>query len=169
MLSHLFSEAPPWLAQKAVQPENVKEHCNRIREQGRTIATLNGSFDLLHAGHLFIIYQASLQADVLFVALNSDQSVQRYKRKSRPIISLTHRLEIIAAVEFVNYVTWFDETDPCLLLERIRPNIHVNGEEYRECCIEKETVYKWGGRLHFVPRRESLATSAIIEKIKRCD
>ena len=63
------------------------------RRNGKTIATLNGSFDLLHAGHLYILYEASKTADLLVVALNTDASVKRYKNPSRPIIPLKERME----------------------------------------------------------------------------
>ncbi len=130
---------------------------------------MNGSFDLLHAGHLYIIQQASLQADRLFLCLNSDRSIQLYKSPKRPIITLQYRLEMIAALEFVDYVTWFEETDPIRVLSVIRPNVHVNGGEYGADCIEAETVRSFGGRLHLVDRIPGLATSAVIEKIRLCD
>lgn len=122
----------------------------------------------MHAGHLFILHEASKQADLLIVALNSDVSVQKYKGKDRPLIPLQYRLEMMAAIEFVDYVTWFDETDPCKLLEKIKPDVHVNGIEYTENCIEAETVKTHGGRIHLVDRITGLATSAIIEKIQKC-
>jgi D-glycero-beta-D-manno-heptose 1-phosphate adenylyltransferase len=159
---------PPWLAKKLIDPKQIEAFCENIRAQGQTIATLNGSFDLLHAGHLFIIHEASKQADCLVVALNTDESIQKYKSPKRPIISLQYRLEMIAALEFVDYVTWFDETDPCALLSRIRPNVHVNGIEYGEHCIEAATLKEIGSKLHLVERIPSLATSSVIEKI-RCD
>ncbi len=159
---------PAWLQKKLVEPEKVEEKAAELRREGLTLATLNGSFDLLHAGHLFIIHEASKQADRLLVALNSDRSIQKYKSVSRPIIPLAYRLEMIAALEFVDYVTWFDETDPCALLAKIKPDVHVNGAEYGANCIEAETVKTYGGRLYLVNRIPSLATSAIIEKIKQC-
>ena len=107
-----------------------------------------------------------MQADRLIVALNSDLSIQKYKGTDRPIIPLNYRLEMMAALEFVDYVTWFDETDPRLILEKIKPDIHVNGAEYGIDCIEAETVKTHGGKIHLVDRIPSLATSAIIEKIK---
>src|SRR4051812_32552039 len=119
-----------WLERKQINPEKLDEAVKEIRSQGLTIATLNGSFDLLHAGHLYIIYQASLQADRLVVALNSDSSIRKYKSIKRPIISLSDRLSMMAALEFVSYVTWFEETDPRAILSRIRPDVHVNGAEY---------------------------------------
>lgn len=159
---------PPWLQKKLVKPEQLEETVHLIRQSGRTIATLNGSFDLLHAGHLYIIYQARKQADVLFVALNSDASIRAYKSPSRPIISLNYRLEMMAALEFVDFVTWFEETDPRDLLSKIRPDVHVNGAEYGSHCIEAEIVRSMGGKIHLVDRIPSLSTSSIIEKIQIC-
>lgn len=150
---------------KWIDPSEIERAVGGIREQGLSIATLNGSFDLLHAGHLEIIYQASLQADVLIVALNTDRSIQEYKSVKRPIITLDNRLQMMAALEMVDYVTWFDETDPRALLARIRPDVHVNGAEYTENCIEKEVVISCGGRLHLVHLVPGLSTSQIIQKI----
>lgn len=159
---------PAWLQKKLVEPEQLETKVAELRARDLTLATLNGSFDLMHAGHLFIIHEASKQADRLIVALNSDSSIQKYKSADRPIIPLAYRLEMMAALEFVDYVTWFDETDPCALLAKIKPDVHVNGSEYGTECIEAETVKTHGGKLHLVDRIPSLATSAIIEKIKKC-
>lgn len=109
-----------------------------------------------------------MQADRLIVALNSDSSIRQYKGADRPIISLEYRLQMMAALEFVDYVTWFDETDPRAILGKIKPDVHVNGAEYGAGCIEAETIINHGGRIHLVDRIPSLATSAIIEKIKQC-
>jgi rfaE bifunctional protein nucleotidyltransferase chain/domain len=157
---------PAWLEKKLVEPNRLEERIGALRAHDLTIATLNGSFDLLHAGHLHIVYQAHLQADRLIVALNSDSSIQIYKSKDRPIVPLRYRLEMIAALEFVDYVTWFEEPDPRALLQKIRPDVHVNGAEYGENCIEAEVIRQHGGRLHLVERIPSLSTSNIIEKIR---
>ena len=87
---------------------------------------------------------------MLIVALNSDRSIQQYKGADRPIIPLEMRLQMMAALEFVDYVTWFEETDPIKLLSIIKPDIHVNGSEYGENCIEAETVKSNGGKIHIV-------------------
>jgi rfaE bifunctional protein nucleotidyltransferase chain/domain len=158
-------ELPSYLTKKLIRPENLEEKVAEIRKSGKTIATLNGSFDLLHAGHLFMIHQAKLQADVLIVALNSDASIRAYKSPKRPIIPLLYRLEMMAALEFVDFVTSFEETTPCNILYKIRPEVHVNGIEYGENCVEAVAVRSVGARLHLVPRIPSLSTSAIIEKI----
>lgn len=122
----------------------------------------------MHAGHLYMIHQASLQADRLIVLLNSDDSIRRYKSPLRPIVTLQYRLEMIAALEFVHFVSYFEETDPRAVLQRIVPDVHVNGVEYGSECIEAEVVAKMGARLHLVDRIPSLATSTLIEKIRQC-
>jgi rfaE bifunctional protein nucleotidyltransferase chain/domain len=157
---------PEWLQKKLIAPERLEASIAQLRAQKLTIATLNGSFDLLHAGHLFILHEASKQADRLIVALNSDHSIQKYKSRNRPIVPLAYRLEMVAALSFVDFVTWFDETDPRALLTKIQPDVHVNGAEYGADCIEAETVALHGGHLHLVKRIPSLSTSALIERIK---
>lgn len=161
-------EKPIWLQRKFIEPSQLESKVRQIRASGKTLATLNGSFDLLHAGHLYILHEASKQADLLLVALNSDRSIQQYKSPLRPMVTLTHRLELIAALEFVDYVTYFEETDPRELLGRIKPDVHVNGAEYGRDCIEADTVVKNGGRLHLVDRIPSLSTSELIAKVKQC-
>lgn len=153
---------------KLITPENLEKAVATIRRQGKTIATLNGSFDLLHAGHLHIIEEASKQADCLIMALNSDASIKAYKSPERPLIPLKYRLKMVAALMFVDYVTWFEETDPCKILEIIKPDVHVNGSEYGQNCIEGETVKKYGGKIHIVSLVPGLSTSEIIKKIKTC-
>lgn len=151
---------------KVIAPEQLKEKVARLRGEGKSIATLNGSFDLLHAGHLFMLYEAAQVADVLIMALNSDASVRSYKSQDRPIIPLEERIEMMTAIEFVDYVTWFDEADPRAILQVICPDVHVNGAEYGEECIEAQVVRSGGGRLHLLPRIPALSTSTIINKIK---
>lgn len=151
---------------KVIAPEQLPEKVAAWRQQGLTLATLNGSFDLLHAGHLHIITAASKVADLLIVALNTDNSIKAYKSPHRPLIPLDYRLELMAALGCVDYVTWFDETDPRALLSVIRPDVHVNGAEYGENCIEADTVRQHGGRIHIVPLVPGLSTTQLIKKIR---
>ncbi|HEX4839884.1 MAG TPA: adenylyltransferase/cytidyltransferase family protein [Rhabdochlamydiaceae bacterium] len=154
-----------YFSQKWIDPSLLEEKTRELKESGKTIATLNGSFDLLHAGHLHMIYEASLQADLLILALNSDSSIQQYKSPLRPIVPLEYRLRMIAALEFVNFVTAFEETDPRVLLSKIKPHVHVNGAEYGANCIESDVVKSHGGRIHIVELIPGLSTSTLIKKI----
>lgn len=161
----LWSEA---YLKKRVEPKDLCRWAEAIRKEGKTIATLNGSFDLLHAGHLEILFAASQVADVLIVALNSDASIKAYKSPERPLIPLEYRLRLIAALEFVDFVTWFDETDPRALLSQIKPDVHVNGAEYGANCLEANVVREQGGRVEIVDLVPGLSTSEIIKKVKLC-
>lgn len=151
---------------KVVIPDALGKFVNELKKRKKTIATLNGSFDLLHAGHLQIIFEASQQADVLLVALNSDASIKKYKSEKRPIIPLEYRMQMMAALEFVDYLTWFEETDPRQLLSIIKPDIHVNGAEYGQNCIEADVVKAGGGSIHIVSLVPGLSTSNVIGKIQ---
>jgi len=163
----------PWkeaCKKKWIDPQVLEEKISALRKEGKTIATLNGSFDLLQAGHLHILFEAAKQADILIVALNTDRSIQEYKSPHRPIIALGYRLQLVSAIECVDYVSWFDETDPRNILEKIKPDVHVNGQEYGTECIEAEVVKAHGGTLYLVERIDNLATSEIIKKIRDlCD
>lgn len=144
----------------------LKDHLKGHRALGKTLATVNGSFDLLHAGHLHILYEASQSADILVVALNTDASIKRYKSPSRPIIPLQERMEMVSALGIVDYVTWFDEDDPRDLIRLLRPDVHVNGAEYGTNCIEADAVRECGGRLHLVHRLPGLSTSQILTSMR---
>lgn len=152
--------------EKLLTREELDLWQKKLRDQKKTIVTLNGSFDLLHAGHLEILYSASKEADVFLVALNSDASIKRYKSKNRPIIPLEERLKMMAALSFVDFVTAFDETDPRALLEIVKPDVHVNGADYLPRCLEADTVEKHGGTVRYVELVPGLSTSAIITKIQ---
>jgi len=151
---------------KLISPSEIASWSEETKSQGLTIATLNGSFDLLHAGHLYMIYEASKQGDILLVALNSDASVKRYKSPHRPIVPLEYRLQMMAALSFVDGVTWFDETEPSALLKKIKPNVHVNGEDWKGKSPEEKTVLEFGGRVVYLPLIPGLSTTDILKKIQ---
>lgn len=156
---------PQYSKEKVIFPEKLSAKVAELRKAGKKITTLNGSFDLMHAGHLHIISEAAKQGGVLIVALNTDRSIQEYKSPKRPIITLEYRLQMMAALGFVDFVTWFDETDPRHILGIIKPDIHVNGAEYGHDCIEAEIVRTHGGKIHIVQLVPGLSTSDVIKKI----
>jgi D-glycero-beta-D-manno-heptose 1-phosphate adenylyltransferase len=151
---------------KIIAPEQLETWVAERRQLSQTIVTLNGSFDLLHAGHLHIIFSAAEQGDCFLMLLNSDASIRKYKSPDRPIISLDNRLKMVAALEVVDAVSWFEETDPRQILRKIGPDVHVNGAEYGANCIEAEVVKERGGRIHIVELVPGLSTSNVIAKIQ---
>jgi rfaE bifunctional protein nucleotidyltransferase chain/domain len=126
--------------------------------------TVNGSFDLLHAGHLHILREARRQGDVLVVGVNSDASVQALKGPGRPLISQAERARLLMALRDVDYVHIFDELTPIAFLEQIRPDVHVNGAEYGPDCVEAPAIRASGGRLHLVDRLPGLSTSDLLRR-----
>lgn len=147
--------------------EEIKGISNNLRENGKKIITLNGSFDIFHPGHIYIISEAKKQGDVLVVGVNSDKSYKEYKDKRGPIIDQDGRALIIASLEEVDYVVLFDEPNPIDFIKAIKPNIHCNGAEYGALCVEAETVLSLGGQIHLIENKNksSYSTSNIIAKI----
>jgi D-beta-D-heptose 7-phosphate kinase/D-beta-D-heptose 1-phosphate adenosyltransferase len=137
-----------------------------LRAKGKRIVTINGSFDLLHGGHLYILNEARRQGDVLIVGLNSDSSVKSYKGPTRPIVSERRRAEMLLALRMVDYVHIFDESDPRAFLKEVGPDVHVNGSEYGEDCIERDTVLHGGGQVYIVNRIPDLSTSDLVNSLR---
>jgi rfaE bifunctional protein nucleotidyltransferase chain/domain len=125
----------------------------------------NGVFDLLHKGHVTYLEQARNLGDGLIVAINSDASVKRLKGPTRPINPLADRIEVIAALESVDFVTWFEEDVPLPVIEIIRPHFLVKGGDYKvsELSGAKE-IQSWGGKVKILPFVKGRSTTAIIEK-----
>lgn len=151
---------------KVLSREELLPKVNKLRSEKKTIATVNGAFDLIHAGHCYFLYEAARQADILIVGLNTDESIKEYKDPQRPIIPLKHRAKMMASISFIDYVTWFEESTPIGWLESIQPDVHVNGSEYGVDCIEAPTVRKYGGRIHIVTLKPGLSTTSIVKKIQ---
>lgn len=135
-----------------------------IRAGGRTVVTLNGCFDLIHGGHIYILTEAARQGDVLVVGLNSDQSVRAYKGPDRPILPQEERAEVLLALEPVDYVYIYDEPDCVDFVTAAAPDVHVNDASYGPDCIEAPAVRAGGGRLHLVSKRPGPSTTSIIDR-----
>ena len=148
----------------------LRQLADTERAKGRRIVTINGSFDLLHSGHLHILRESRRRGDVLLVGLNSDASVRLYKGKNRPVVPQSQRAEMLLALRMVDYVHIFNEPDPTVFLDIVRPDVHVNGSEYGSNCIESETVRRNGGALHTVDRLPDLSTTALWDSlVLACD
>ena len=135
-------------------------------QEGKVLVTNNGSYDIMHLGHISGLFNAAEQGDILIVGLNSDASIKQYKSNDRPINDQDMRLRMLAAIACVDYVFLFDDTTPMSWLSRLKPQIHTNGAEYGQECIERDVVESNGGHIHLLPMVPGYKTSMIIEKIK---
>jgi len=148
--------------------EEILEIVAKAKKEDKKIVTTNGSFDLVHAGHIDLIQKAKEKGDLLIVGINSDQSVREYKKKpGRPIVSEKYRAELVAAIMYVDFVFLFDDLIPNAWLDKIRPDVHANSAEYGTKCVETEILDQYGGELFLVPKEDiPLSTSLIEAKIK---
>lgn len=141
-----------------------------LKQHNKKIVFANGCFDLLHAGHVYLLNQAKSFGDVLIVAVNSDNSVKENKGKKRPIISEQDRIAMLCALECVDYVILMNEKNPLSVLERIKPDIVVKGQDWEDKYMPEQTIIEsYGGEIHFVPLRGKLSTTNIIRRIYECD
>ena len=152
-------------ARRLVPRQSLRALAATLRARGKRLVTVNGSFDVLHGGHLYILNEARQQGDVLIVGLNSDASVRGYKGPSRPIVPERQRAEMLLALRMVDYVHIFEESDPIAFLDELHPDVHVNGAEYGEHCVERDVVVRNGGRLHLVQRIPNLSTTAVVGQL----
>lgn len=109
--------------------------------------------------------EAKQKGDNLIIGLNSDKSVRNNKGPNRPINNEKNRAEFLAALESVDYVVIFNEEDPRCLLSIIKPDIHVNGNEYGYDCIEADVVKENGGEIHLVKNYGGLSTTKLLQKL----
>lgn len=129
----------------------------------------NGVFDLLHRGHVTYLAQARALGAALVVALNGDASARRLgKGEGRPVNSLEDRMALIAALEAVDAVTWFDEDTPAALIEALRPEVLVKGGDWpAEKIVGATQTLARGGRVVSIPFEHQRSSSALLEKIRK--
>ncbi len=135
----------------------------------RPLVFTNGCFDILHRGHVTYLAQARNLGATLIVAANSDDSVRRLgKGDDRPVNSLADRMALLAALECVSLVTWFDEDTPLQRILDCRPDILVKGGDWPvEKIVGYGEVMGWGGSVHSIPFIHARSTTALMEKIRR--
>jgi rfaE bifunctional protein nucleotidyltransferase chain/domain len=137
------------------------------RAAGRTIVLANGCFDLLHVGHVRYLEAAKKEGDVLVVALNTDESVRKNKGAGRPIVREDERVEVIAALRCVDYVTVFGEPTADALIRTLRPNVHAKGTEWRADNVpELATVKAVGGRVAICGDQKSHSSTDLAKKAR---
>lgn len=139
---------------------------NTFNRKSNKIIMVNGCFDLFHVGHLNLLKFAKNQGNVLFVAVNSDYSINKLKGSSRPIIAQDDRLAILSSLVYIDYVVLFDEETPSELIEIIKPDAIAKEEEYKNKEItEIDTIKKYNINLIFYKKENEISTSFIINKI----
>lgn len=151
---------------KIVPPAELSQ---RVASLPHPLVFTNGCFDILHRGHVTYLAQARSLGASLIVAVNTDASVKRLgKGEERPINTLDDRMALLAALECVSLVTWFDEDTPLARILDCHPDVLVKGGDWPiEKIVGYREVIDWGGSVHSIPFIHQKSTTALLEKIRR--
>ncbi|GJM23021.1 MAG: hypothetical protein DHS20C15_29360 [Planctomycetota bacterium] len=136
--------------------------------RGKSVALANGCFDVLHVGHVRLLREAAGAADLLVVALNTDESVRGNKGKGRPHVPLVERMEVIAALAGVAFVTSFPEPTADALIEALKPEVHVKGTDWTADAVpERAAVEAYGGRILIAGDEKTHSSTGLIDKLSQ--
>ena len=157
---------PPAFEAKIVAPGDLAA---RLAQLPRPLVFTNGCFDIVHRGHVTLLAQARALGQSLLVALNTDASVKRLgKGSDRPVNALADRLAVIAALDCVTLVTWFDEDTPIERVVECRPDVLVKGGDWPvDKIVGHSEVAGWGGKTVSIPFIHQKSTTALLDKIRR--
>ena len=154
--------------EKIVSLDTLLALVARRRAAGERIALTNGTFDLLHVGHLRSLEQARALGDLLVVGVNSDASVRGYKARNRPIVPQAERAELIAGLACVDFVVIFDEPTAERLVAAVRPDVYVKGADYATKPLpERPIVEAYGGQIVLVDLEAGHSTTELVAEVVR--
>jgi len=165
-MNNAVNHGRPAFEKKICAPDVLAK---RSADLPRPLVFTNGVFDILHRGHVTYLAQARALGAAMIVALNSDDSVRRLgKGDDRPINTLADRLAVMAALECVDLVTWFDEDTPIERIRTARPDVLVKGGDWPvERIVGNELVRSHGGTVVSIPFEHERSTTSLLEKIRR--
>lgn len=153
------------MSPKIKSQKEIVKIVQELKRKGKKIVTYNGSFDILHPGHIESLKEAKKQGDILIIPLNSDKSVRLYKGPNHPINSQKKRTQALSALKYIDYVVLFDEINCKNILNKIKPHIHCNGSDWGKSCLERSIIETNGGKIHILKWQSGFSTSELIKKI----
>ena len=137
-----------------------------LKKKGKTFVFTNGTFDILHRGHVEYLARARRLGNVLAVGLNTDASIRRIKGPGRPINRARDRAAVLAALEAVDFVCFFADDTPRHIIARLKPDVLVKGADWkRQEIVGREIVEQHGGRVRRIPLTPGRSTSRLIDQI----
>lgn len=155
-------------ATKVQSLAEIRRRVEAWRSTGKRVALANGVFDLLHVGHVRYLEGAKALADVLVVAVNSDDSTRANKGPGRPVVPGAERAELVAALACTDAVLLFDERDVRAILRALRPDVHVKGTDYTPDTIpERDEVLAYGGRVAVAGDPKDHSTTDLVSRLGR--
>jgi D-beta-D-heptose 7-phosphate kinase/D-beta-D-heptose 1-phosphate adenosyltransferase len=165
ILSELMGGPNPLYSKIKVLDE-LEKVLDKHRKSNEKIAFTNGCFDILHVGHVEYLKFSRRAGDILVVGLNTDASVRAQKGQSRPFVAEDERARLVSALEDVDYVVLFDEQTPESLIRRVKPDILIKGEDWKEKgVVGREFVESYGGKVLLAPLVKGVSTTDIVSKV----
>lgn len=153
---------------KILTREQATQQADAWRAQGQQLVFTNGCFDIVHLGHIDYLEKARHLGDRLILGLNTDASVSCIKGPLRPVVNEYARARLMAALEFVDAVTLFGEPTPLELIEALRPDVLVKGNDYSIATIVgADFVLGRGGRVETIELVPGYSTTKLIERIRQ--
>jgi len=144
----------------------LKDKLDALRSEGKKIAFTNGCFDILHVGHVRYLKEAKKTADILVLALNSDDSVRAIKGEKRPLVCEAERAELLCALECIDFVTIFSELTPLQLICYLQPDVLIKGGDWPEDkVVGRDEIKEWGGHVTLIPQVAGKSTTNIVDKV----
>ena len=154
------------IADKIVTWDELRRQLNQ--RPGQRVVFTNGCFDLVHRGHVDYLSRSRDLGDILVVGLNSDASVSRLKGPTRPIVDQESRALLLAAFEFVDYVTLFDQDTPHDLIKVAQPDVLVKGGDYDpDHIVGADIVRAKGGQVVVLKFVEGFSTTSIVNRLSQ--
>jgi D-glycero-beta-D-manno-heptose 1-phosphate adenylyltransferase len=154
-------------AHKIVSLPEAKAKIKSWQQAGSKVVFTNGCFDLIHLGHVDYLEKARKLGDKLILGLNTDDSVSRFKGPERPLQDQNSRARVLAAMQFIDLVVFFNEDTPLSLISELVPNVLVKGSDYlTENIVGADVVQMAGGVVKTIDFVPGYSTTRIVEKIK---
>jgi rfaE bifunctional protein nucleotidyltransferase chain/domain len=155
-------------AHKIVSLSEAKAKVKTWQQAGNKVVFTNGCFDLIHLGHVDYLEKARALGQKLVLGLNTDDSVSRFKGPERPLQDQNSRARVLAAMQFIDLVVFFNEDTPLLLISELEPDVLVKGSDYlTENIVGADVVQKAGGVVKTIDFVPGYSTTRIVEKIKK--
>ena len=148
--------------------KDLKALCVSYESNNKKIIMTNGCFDILHAGHTYILEESKKLGDILIVALNSDLSVKKIKSKNRPIVSELDRAYVLSCLSSVDYIILFDNESPEEIICEILPDILIKGSDYKGKKVAGEDcLTRNGKKVVLIDLIKGKSSTSIIDKVSK--
>lgn len=149
---------------KILTEKNLLPTVRRLRKQGKRIVFTNGTFDILHLGHVTYLQKAKACGDILLVGVNTDKSVKAYKDPNRPVNPEQDRIKVLTALACVDHAILFGDTTPFRLILKVKPDVLVKGADWAlKDIVGAKEVISWGGKVKRIPFVRGRSSTRVIK------